>query len=81
MTLDDIVDDRPAWWRHAACNGVDPDLFFPEIGGNATYAQKICATCVARPACLQYAIDNGEKYGVWGGTTARERRLMRGLTS
>lgn len=32
--------------------------------------------CSVRKACLQYAIDHKIYYGVWGGTTVRERRRI-----
>ena len=39
-------------------------------------AKAICAGCPARDACLAYALDAGEAYGVWGGLTEDERRAM-----
>lgn len=71
-------------WRHkAACRGEDPELFFP-IGnaGAATQAQvdeakAVCARCSVRSACLNWALDNGEDAGVWGGSTEVERRQIR----
>jgi WhiB family redox-sensing transcriptional regulator len=70
--------DRP-WMTEAACNGVDPDLFFPERGDYrcVAIAKTICRTCPVREECLEYAIVNGEKFGVWGGLSERERRRVR----
>lgn len=68
---------RPDWMRHAACRGLDPDLFHPERGQTADRAKAVCATCPVQPECLDHAFRNGERVGVWGGTSERERRKMR----
>jgi len=60
-----------------ACRGVDPDLFFPGLGVSPREAKEICKTCDARLACLEFALQNGEKFGVWGGTSERQRRRIR----
>ena len=39
-------------------------------------AKAICARCPVRDACLAYALDTGEAFGVWGGLTEDERRAM-----
>lgn len=62
----------------ALCTEVDTgDLFFPNQGGSTTAAKQICAACPVRLACLQWALDNYEQYGIWGGLTERERRRLR----
>jgi WhiB family transcriptional regulator, redox-sensing transcriptional regulator len=40
-------------------------------------AKAICATCPVLWECFQWAMDNDEEYGVWGGTTRRERARLR----
>ena len=67
------------WTERAACSGLDPDLWFPGHGDAFTvvYAKQVCATCVVRDACLEYALAAGEKFGIWGGKSERERRRMR----
>jgi WhiB family redox-sensing transcriptional regulator len=67
---------RPHWFALAACAGCT-DLFFPERGEPTKEAKKVCAECPVREPCLEYALANGEKHGVWGGTSERERRRMR----
>jgi WhiB family redox-sensing transcriptional regulator len=69
--------EPPAWQRYANCLGVDPDLFFPERGGSTREAKEVCRGCVVREECLQYALDNAEKFGIWGGMSERERRVLR----
>ncbi|WP_432144111.1 WhiB family transcriptional regulator [Streptomyces sp. bgisy084] len=65
------------WTERAMCAQTDPERFFPELGGTATAARKICARCEVRAECLSFALRNNEPYGVWGGSTREERRRMR----
>jgi WhiB family transcriptional regulator, redox-sensing transcriptional regulator len=70
-------------WRSAgACLSADPDLFFPIATGaaaarEAARAQRVCASCQVRQECLDFAERNGEKDGIWGGTTPDERLRAR----
>ena len=64
------------WRTRGACNGLSPDIFFPESDDVAEEAVAICASCPVRIACLEHALASREKEGVWGGTTARERRRI-----
>ncbi len=66
-----------AWQRKANCMGVDPDLFFPERGSSTREAKEVCRGCVVREECLEYAVTYGEKFGIWGGLSERERRKIR----
>ena len=54
-----------------------PDLFFPERGASTREAKEVCRGCVVREDCLEYALANGEKFGIWGGLSERERRKIR----
>lgn len=65
-----------AWMQDGRCAEVDPELWFPEKGGSARPAKNICAGCEVATLCLQYALDNRERHGIWGGKTERERALM-----
>ena len=65
------------WVVDANCQGVNPDLFFPGRGESADAAKAVCAGCVVSAECLEYALDAGEKFGVWGGKSERERRRLR----
>jgi hypothetical protein len=60
--------------RGALCPQIDPEAFFPEKGGSNADAKEMCARCEVIPECLRLAIENGEKFGVWGGKSAWERR-------
>jgi WhiB family redox-sensing transcriptional regulator len=65
------------WQFRANCMGVDPELFFPERGSSTREAKEVCRGCVVRDDCLDFAIANGEKFGIWGGMSERERRRVR----
>lgn len=62
------------WQHRAACRGLDPDLFFPEVGSTGTEARAVCNTCPVRAQCLDDAINRDEKFGIWGGMAHLERR-------
>ena len=70
----------PKWTRDAVCASVDPALWFPEMGGTAREAKKICATCPVRVQCLEFALERPERFGIFGGMTERERRKLQGNT-
>ena len=84
-TLEKIARPREArneeWRDRGTCAEVDPELFFPEKGGSAREAKKVCASCEVRAECLEYALAADERYGIWGGLAEQERRpLRRGRT-
>jgi WhiB family transcriptional regulator, redox-sensing transcriptional regulator len=73
----------PGDWRDdAACRDADPELFFP-IGTTGPAlrqvqeAIRICQACPMRTPCLAWALEHGITDGVWGGTTAEQRRAIR----
>lgn len=66
-----------SWHPDANCIGVDPDIFFPERGASTKEAKSICASCAVKTECLEYALESSEKFGIWGGTSERERRHLR----
>ncbi len=76
-------EDHPlAWQNDALCAEIDPELFFPEKGGSTLDAKKICAICEVQEACLNYALENDERFGIWGGVSERDRRqINKGRTS
>jgi WhiB family transcriptional regulator, redox-sensing transcriptional regulator len=72
--LDDF--DEPEWQDLALCAETDPELFFPEKGGGSRDAKRICRQCPVRAECLEYALANDERVGVWGGLSVSERDRM-----
>ena len=79
-----VTDDEHSegWKKSGNCHGLDTELFYPEKKlGNAAIneAKAVCANCVVKSECLEYALTNGEHFGVWGGMSERERRRERRL--
>lgn len=66
-----------AWQSDSLCAQTDPEAFFPEKGGSTRDAKKICGSCEVRNQCLEYALENDERFGIWGGLSERERRKLR----
>jgi WhiB family transcriptional regulator, redox-sensing transcriptional regulator len=64
------------WRQHAACRGLDPDIFYPATDEEADVAKAVCAVCAIRQACLEHALGSRERDGVWGGATEKERRRI-----
>jgi WhiB family redox-sensing transcriptional regulator len=70
------------WMESASCAGVDSAIFFVDEGRSVARARSVCRACPVRQDCLDYALTNGERYGVWGGLTERERcKVVRGQTA
>ena len=66
-----------SWQERALCAQTDPEAFFPEKGGSTREAKKVCQTCEVRTECLEYALENDERFGIWGGLSERERRKLK----
>ena len=70
------------WRSKAGCLSVDPELFFP-IGNTgpaiaqAAEAKAVCRECAVQAICLQWALDNNQDSGVWGGMSEEERRSLK----
>ncbi len=69
------------WASQARCLQAEPDTFFPEKGGSTREAKRICTSCDVRDLCLEYALANDERFGIWGGLSERERRKLKRLAS
>lgn len=65
------------WRDQANCRGIDTNLFFPEVGEVSADAKTACRGCVVREQCLDFALVNKERFGIWGGTSERQRKKMR----
>jgi WhiB family redox-sensing transcriptional regulator len=69
------------WRTRAACRTEEPDLFFP-IGNTGIAllqieeAKAVCRRCPVMDSCLQWALETGQDFGVWGGMSEDERRNM-----
>jgi WhiB family redox-sensing transcriptional regulator len=74
----------PPWMVKGKCRGMPPETFYPSDGpGGVITAKNICwgrdgqGECPVRAECLAYALEYDERFGVWGGTSERERRRLR----
>ncbi len=70
------VDDQ-GWQDRALCAQTDPEAFFPEKGGSTREAKRVCRGCEVKAECLDYALENDERFGIWGGMSERERRRLK----
>ncbi len=75
-----VTDLLPAagdWRALALCQQVDNEIFFPDKGGSTREAKQVCAACEVQPQCLEFALRNDERFGIWGGWSERERRRLK----
>jgi WhiB family transcriptional regulator, redox-sensing transcriptional regulator len=77
------VEPENDWRSSAACRGLDPDVFFADDFENKqeraereALAKAVCQSCEVSEDCLGYALKAGERYGIWGGLNAQERRAL-----
>lgn len=74
-------------WDSARCRQAEPDTFFPEKGGSTREAKRLCngdgrtvhGECPIKADCLDWALERGERFGIWGGMSERERRKLERL--
>lgn len=70
------------WMTEADCIGLTKLFYAPvaetrnELSKREKAAKSICSMCNVRVECLNYALDNDEKYGLWGGLSEDERHIM-----
>ncbi len=78
---------EPDWRDASACVGLDLNLFFPisTVGAAAETqvqeAKAVCAECPVQRECLAWALAVGPEFGIFGGRTDAERRLLRARTN
>ncbi|MEU1071159.1 MULTISPECIES: WhiB family transcriptional regulator [unclassified Streptomyces] len=73
------------WRKRAACRTEDPELFFPTYSRRCAdqqlaEAKAICRRCPVTTACLEWALSNDEKRGVWGGLSESELRKLKRIS-
>ena len=73
------LNENPEWMKLARCKETDPEIFYPDKGDISTGAQaiRVCRSCEVRVECLEYAVDNNELFGIWGGLNPKSRRNYR----
>ena len=74
--LSSVAFNVPSWFSDAVCAQVGGDAWFPELGGDPRPAQRICRTCPVIDECLDYALKNNFRHGVYGGLTGTQRRKL-----
>jgi WhiB family redox-sensing transcriptional regulator len=78
-----IFSARQDWFDDAKCAGQDVHLWFSEVANTihakqAIFeAKQVCSSCRVRTECLDWANENDERYGIWGGLTPVERGYRR----
>ncbi len=77
MRMNSTIESGLSWQQEALCAQVGTEFFFPEPGSSVREAKRICQLCVMRAACLEYALENDERFGVWGGLSEKERLDLR----
>ena len=70
-----ILNERP-WAVFSACREADPGIFFAGTRADEREALVVCSICTVKNDCLDFAIETRERFGVWGGTTERERKKL-----
>ena len=71
------------WKDQANCKGEPVKTFFPEDNSGCNQKERVsrvyelCGKCEVKEECLNYALDNNEKFGVWGGLGEKRRRYLR----
>lgn len=77
LTVDCSNDpENLAWQSDALCAQTGPEIQFPESRASDKVAKAVCARCMVRLPCLEYALLKGEKFGVWGGLNEKEREQL-----
>ena len=81
--LPPAIVDHWDWQRLSACRDMDLAMFFhpdgerdPARSRRATAAKLVCATCPVIAECRNWARSVGEPYGIWGGESEDERRVL-----
>lgn len=73
-------DTNTDWQKAGSCYGRGTQLWFPPRGtptAKIVEAKRICKTCPIKQQCLDYALWHGDRTGIWGGKTEKERRNLR----
>ena len=77
MTDRELTTGAADFRAEGLCAQTDPEAFYPEPREPAAPAIAVCHRCPVRVECLEYALTHDERFGVWGGRSARERARLR----
>jgi len=70
------VASNQEWQDLAACREIPVEMFFPPAEQESEVAKAVCANCTVRQPCLEFALAEAERFGIWGGLTSQERRSL-----
>lgn len=76
------VRDEGSWRENANCKGVPTSVFFSGLGTSPASQKKripaleCCNACKVRKECLEFAVNNDIKHGIYGGLTPTERKNL-----
>lgn len=80
MVLQEVEQDASelanSWQELAKCRGRSSAVFYPQRGVPTASARALCKECAVKQECLHYALENDERFGIWGGLSERERRKL-----
>lgn len=88
--MDGMADELSSlrWQAGAACArpSYNSEWWFPEQGPHTKEeqvlidkAKSICSRCEVRKACLDYAMSEDIRFGIWGGKTVNQRAKLKRL--
>ena len=77
-----FLETKTPWVEHAVCAGMPTDMFYPDKGERhkTREALLLCRSCPVRAECADHCLrthDSISDFGIWGGTTSRDRRGFR----
>lgn len=70
-------EDLNGWEREAACRGDDTSAWFSFDRDDIAYALGVCGACPVREECLEFALEEGIDFGIFGGLEQDDRRALR----
>jgi hypothetical protein len=73
-----LEQDSLAWQQYALCAEIDTEPWFPDQLRQGDYAKSICKQCPVKLNCYEYAVENNEEWGIWGGVDFTRRHNKRG---
>jgi WhiB family redox-sensing transcriptional regulator len=84
VSMADTFDDQVEWQEDSLCREYPNIIFFGDEGeselekqGREARAKSICKQCPVLEPCLEFAMETNQKYGIWGGLTAKERASLK----
>jgi WhiB family transcriptional regulator, redox-sensing transcriptional regulator len=72
------------WRDEALCIGLETSLFYPDFRGKSigiqTYIDENlpCKRCPVKSECIDFADENEEEFGIWGGKYRSPRLVKHG---